>query len=241
MSPDRQPLRGAAKIGVVTGLAAEARLIRRLDDPDGIIEVRCAGADSARARSLAEHLAAEGAATLVSFGIAGALDPRLGAGDLVFGTEIVGPGGTTYPCDQRWRADIMHALSARGIATVDGRILGSAQALLRIEDKAAAFAASGCLAVDMESHAVAAVAATAGRPFLAIRAIADTAQDSLPAFVTEAVTVDGRADTGKATRALLRRPWELPAALRLARRTDAALSVLRELGREPGLLFRGGG
>lgn len=241
MSADRQPSPGIAKIGIVTGLAAEARLISSRDTPDSRIEVLCAGANSIRAMALAEQLVAKGAAALVSFGIAGALDPRLGAGDLIFATGIIGPDETRHPCDQPWGDDIMHALSGRDIAAQRGRILGSPRALLSIEDKAGAFAASGCLAVDMESHAVAAVAAEAGLPFLAIRSIADTAQDALPTFVVDAVNAEGKPDTAKALRALLRRPWQLPAALRLARRTDAALSVLKELGREPALLFRGCG
>ena len=81
-----------ARFGIITGLAAEARLIAKPNSPASPISVVCAGADSARARHLAEHLVTDGAAALLSFGIAGALDPGLAAGDLIVSSGIVAPG-----------------------------------------------------------------------------------------------------------------------------------------------------
>lgn len=233
---------GARFLGIVTGLAAEARLIpEQADRPAVRVAVLCAGADSRRAEEAAKTLVAEGATALMSFGIAGALDPGRSAGDLVVANDIVVPTGERLPCDQAWQGDLRRSLQGGAFSTISGTIFGSAEALLTVADKARAYALSGAQAVDMESHAVAQVAAETGLPFLAVRAIADTAQDSLPAFVMRAVSEDGRPDTRKAALALLAQPWHLPAALRLARRSSTALSVLREVCRKAGPLFRGGG
>ncbi len=191
-------------LGIVTGLAAEARLIpEQTERPDGRSVVRCAGANSRRAEKAAEALVAEGATALLSFGIAGALDPGRSPGDLIVANDIVLPSGETLPCDPAWQGDLRRSLQGGAFSTISGTVLGSAVPLLTLADKARAYALSGAQAVDMESHAVAEVATRAGIPFLAIRAIADTAQDALPAFVMDAVTEDGKPDTLKAPLALL--------------------------------------
>lgn len=230
-----------SSIGVITGLAAELRLIsdhRSL--PEGV-RVNCAGADSARAGEQAELLVAEGAAALISFGIAGALDPALESGDLVLANSVRAPGGQHYAVDKTWRLAVAESLHGPAATLHQGVILGSTETLLTADQKTAAFAASGCLAVDMESHAVAAVAARHGIPFLALRAIADTADTPLPAFVTTAVKTDGETAVLRAMGALAIRPWQLPAALRLGRRSNLALARLEEavLGSEA--LFRRSG
>lgn len=229
-------------LGVVTGLAAEARLIpEQTEHRAGRLVVCCAGANSRRAEEAAETLVAQGATALLSFGIAGALDPGRSAGDLIVANDIVLPNGERLPCDPAWQGDLRRSLQGGAFSTISGTVLGSVVPLLTLADKARAYALSGAQAVDMESHAVAQVAARAGLPFLAIRAIADTAHDALPGFVTDAVTEDGKPDTLKAALALMSRPWQLPSALRLAQRSNKALSVLRAVSREAGPLFRSGG
>jgi adenosylhomocysteine nucleosidase len=66
------------RIGIVTGLPREARLLRGLS-----FSIRCEGPGAANARRAAEALVREGVDTLVSFGVAGGLDPRLRPGDIV--------------------------------------------------------------------------------------------------------------------------------------------------------------
>src|SRR3546814_19569155 len=71
----------------------------------------------------------------------------------------------------------------------------------------------------MESGAVATVAAEAGLPFLAVRAVADRADDALPALVEHAVKPDGMPAVGRTLAAMLKNPTPIPATLRLARRS----------------------
>ena len=234
---DKRP----SSIGVVTGLAAESRLISDHRGLPAGVRVYCAGADSARAGEQAALLVAEGAAALISFGIAGALDPALASGDLVLAHSVLAPEGQRYAVDETWRFDVAESLPDQAATLRQGMILGSTETLLTTDQKAAAFGASGCLAVDMESHAVAAVAARYGIPFLALRAIADTADTPLPAFVAGAVKANGETAILRAMGALAARPWQLPAALRLSRRSTLALARLGDAMRRSEALFRRSG
>ncbi|HLO78401.1 MAG TPA: hypothetical protein VK196_18250, partial [Magnetospirillum sp.] len=99
-------------------------------------------------------------------------------------------------------------------------------------------AATGAAAVDMESGAVARVAAQHGLPFLALRAIADPAGQSLPAPVLRIVDGQGRIRIRGALWALATHPL---ATAMLAFQAGAARNALRRLiHRAPGLSPRPG-
>ncbi len=237
MEPGPQPV-VSRKIGIVTGLASEANVASAMM-AEAAVEGRvvCAGAVTEKAAGLARELIAEGCEALLSFGVAGALAPDLDGGDLIVVHGLRGPEGGDYPTDAAWRTKLTEKLDEIALNYREGAILGSARPLRGAAAKASAFAQSGCLAVDMESAAVAAVAAEAQRPFLAVRAIADRARDSLPAFVETAVKPDGQPAVGRVLAALARRPWDIAATLGLARRTELALARLRMLESAKEVLF----
>jgi len=134
---------GVLTLGIVTGLAAEARLAR----PLGL--VRAGGGLPAGAQAAAEWLVSQGVDGLLSFGLAGGLDPALRAGTIVLAAGVREDGRltTTDP-----------ALSAR-FGQADGVLLAGSAVLAAACEKAALFAATGALAIDLESGAVARVAA----------------------------------------------------------------------------------
>ena len=84
-----------------------------------------------------------------------------------------------------------------------GAILGLDRMLSSPGEKAAAFARSGALAVDMESHHVASAAAERGLPFIAIRAISDEAHETLPAVLASFVDTEGRTKMSAVVAALI--------------------------------------
>jgi adenosylhomocysteine nucleosidase len=218
------------RVGVVTGLASEAGVVSAmLVDASLEVEVLCAGASTSRAATLAERLASQGCEALLSFGIAGALAPDLGSGDLILAHGVRSPRGEDYPTDPAWRAGLAAALQEAELLFREGALLGSGAVLAASADKAKAFAETGCQAVDMESAAVAAVAADLGLPFLAVRAVADRAHEKLPGFVGKAIDPDGRPVIGEVMKALLRHPSEIGATLRLGRQSELALARLRML------------
>ena len=208
----------AHRVGVVTGLASEAAVISAiLADTALEAEVVCAGASSQRAAELSRQLVAEGSEALLSFGVAGGLAPDLDCGDLIVAHGVQGTDGDDLATDSAWRSALTGLLDEMAVSYREAA------------DRAAAFADSGCLAVDMESAALAGVAAKAGLPFLAVRAIADRAGDALPALVDTAIKPDGRPAVGRVLAALVRRPSDIPATLRLGRQTELALARLRML------------
>ena len=218
----------------VVGLAIEARVLRRAvggHDPSVSHRIACAAANAERARLEAERLLAEGAGALVSFGIAGGLDPALVPGDLVLADRISLPDGGRIATAAGWRGHWAARAGDAGLRTLGGTLAGSPRVVTPAADKRRLFETSGACAVDMESHAVARVAEAAGVPFLAVRAIADPADSSLPSVARHALTPDGRERRAMVAARLALRPWQVWAVLRLRRDTQAALSTLGRLVR----------
>jgi adenosylhomocysteine nucleosidase len=124
----------------------------------GSAEVVCVhtgiGGESAT-RVAREVLDRHKGAIWIGAGFAGALAPGLGAGDVVMEDHFEKEGGPR-------------------------RIISRDLPVETVEEKAALFRATGAQAVDMETEALAAVCAGGGTSLMAVRAVSDTAQESLP-------------------------------------------------------------
>ncbi|MGE5476883.1 MAG: hypothetical protein ACM3Q1_09530 [Bacteroidales bacterium] len=192
--------------GIVTGMRAEAALLRRCP------LVACAGSEPETA---ARALLAAGATRLLSFGLAGGLDPALPPGTLVLASEIVTP-------DHRFVTDA--AWAERFPCLLRAPLLGAGRPLCDRAAKAHAFALTGAVAVDMESGAVARVAAAAGVPMLAVRAVADPARQAVPPAALRCVDNQGRIRLRASLALLLRHPLAMPV---LALQAQAGMAALR--------------
>src|SRR5438477_646342 len=84
----------------------------------------------------------------------------------------------------------------------------------------------GPVAVDMESHAVARVAAQHQIPFVVLRTVSDAAGHALPRAAQAGFKADGEPDVAAVLRGLARRPWELPSLLLTAANAARALRAL---------------
>lgn len=229
---------GLTRLGIVTGLAFEAAIADNAAPParDDTRLVRVTGASAARARTEATALIVAGADALLSFGLAGGLDPALDPGDMVIANTVFGPRGTTYPADTAWRDRLVGSLQPLS-GTIVADILGSETALTTAGAKAEARRATAAAAVDMESHVVAAVAIEAGKPFMALRAIADTSVRGIPKWSLGAVGPDGRVGVGRGLLGLMVRPGEIGSLARLARDVGRARRTLRRVAAFAGPLF----
>jgi nucleoside phosphorylase len=156
-------------------------------------------------------------------GLAGALARGLAPGDVLVPARVVEAGGRAHGADAALAAALGLALEAQ-------TLLGSDRLVATVADKAACHAATGAVAVDMESHAVARAAQAAGLPFLAIRVIADPADAAIPPAARASVGADGRVRVAATLLGLLRRPQDLPALLALGRASAVAHARLRALG-----------
>jgi len=219
-------------VGIVCALQSEARHLgpatRRADSlstlADGTL-LTISGMGSEAASVAARTLADAGATALVSWGMAGGLDPSLAAGTLILPTEIVAPNGTTLPTSRLWRERLSAAVSAHRPA-VPGKLVTCTRAVGSVADKAALFRQTGAVAVDMESLAVAEVALSRQLSFLAVRVIVDSAADVLPESVTAAADAAGHLRLWRLLGALTLTPSDLLPLIRLARCYRAAGQAL---------------
>ncbi len=226
--------------GVVAALSAEARTLgvsaRRgagfATTRDGIL-VAVSGIGGPAAAAAARLLADAGATSLVSWGLAGGLDPALAAGTICLPTVVIAADGSRFATDHHWRELLAAAIAAPRVV-VKGSLLTALGSIDDVAGKAAAFRDTGAAAVDMESHAIAAVAASRKLPFIAIRVIVDTAHDALPEAVL-AASSGGEVSTSRLVRELLRSPAAIAPLLRLARRYRAARGALVEVARSGAL------
>jgi adenosylhomocysteine nucleosidase len=226
--------------GVVAALAAEARTlgppIRRGDGlsmtSDGTL-VAISGMGGVAAAAATRVLIDAGATALVSWGMAGGLDPALRAGTICLPTTVISPEGLSFATDHHWRELVGAAIAARR-PVVDGKLLTCTRAIDDIAGKAAAFRDTGAMAVDMESIAIAEVAAGRGLPFIAVRVIVDTAGDALPKAVL-AASGGGQVHIFSLIRGLIRSPLEIASLFRLAKRYRAATRALVAVARSGAL------
>ena len=171
----------------------------------------------------------------MSFGIAGGLDPALSPGRVIVATAVIDGQGGQLDCHGAWRDELTAALAS--LSPLAARLAGRDGAIVTVAEKALLHAPHGAAAVDMESHAVARVAARAGLPFAAVRAIADPADRALPGAALAGFGEHGELRLAPVIGELLRHPAQLPALLGVARDSRKAMAALRRCA---GLLFGGG-
>lgn len=226
----------ASTIGVLTGSRLEARCLGRRA---GLL-IACSGADPGRARDRAGRLVEQGALVLVSFGLAGALDPALRPGDLLLPEAVIRPPSGEPPRPPvvnvalAWQAVLHARLTRAGLPPIVRPVAGSDRLIGSPADKARLFRTTGAVAVDMESHIVARAASAAGLPWLVLRAVADPADLEVPGFLARSLRADGKVRFTAILTGLVRQPGALPSLLRLHRHSRPALQVL---ARSAALLF----
>ena len=197
--------------GFVTGLRAEARIAAALGPAEA------GGGLPPGAAAAAERLLTQGVSALVSFGLCGGLDPALRPGALVVPRTVIWRGAC-------YRADAALSAALGGFAAE--AVLAGEAAAADPAEKAKIFAATGAVAIDLESGAVADIAARAGVPFAVLRAVCDPAEAGLPPAALAALDAGGAVSIGAVAASLLRAPGQIPALIALGRAAGAARAAL---------------
>jgi adenosylhomocysteine nucleosidase len=188
--------------------------------------VICSSSDPQQLRALLTVFDPATIRGVISFGVAGGLDPSLKSGDVVVATEVMAG-------DARWLAGL--ALNEELISNVAlgrrrvirGGLAGVEDVVVAQAGKAALRLETGAAAVDMESHIAAAYAAEAGLPFAALRVISDPASRALPALARTAIKPNGDIDLRKIFRGVVRNPRTLRALVSTGIDFNRALRSLR--------------
>ena len=163
---------------VTFALPDESRAFVAASDRGPVVTWHTGVGDSPDARRrLGDLLDADEPRLVISAGYAGALRPDLRVGDLVLAENVSDPGLLA---------------AARGLLADEpchvGALLTQPNAAETAAAKSALHAATGALAVDMETAWIAGACARAGVPLLSLRVVSDAAGQSFP--VPNAVLFD---------------------------------------------------
>lgn len=188
--------------------------------------VAYSGAGPANAQTAAELLASRGATRLISWGCAAALDASLKPGDLTLADSMIDADQVRMDIASGWHSHARNILSAH--ATVHtGCLAESHQIVSSGKDKKQLHAKTGAIVLDMESVAVAKIARQHTLPFLAIRAIVDPVNMSLPRAINRSLNDQGDVVLIKLLIFLAFHPIELPGLIRLGLHFNAAKNKLK--------------
>ena len=162
-------------------------------------------------------------------GVAGAVDPDMECGEVILADTYaldtkedsaadISPDPEMLQVAEAAAADLRMPVSRASSLTVNHLIVESQE---RQELRGKYDVGS----VNMEDHAVAAAARDAGVPFLSVRVILDTAQQSIPGYLPGL----SKGRSAVVTEILLK-PWRIPTLLKLKSQMDLCQSVLTRFG-----------
>lgn len=205
---------------VITGLAAEARIAA---GPG--IRTLAGGGHAKRLEADLEDAIAQGGRydrrSILSFGIAGGLAPKLRPGTWLVARSVI-DGASRIATDPDWSARLAELIPSAEIVDV----IGVDRPIANPAHKRATHQATGAGIADMESHIAARVAAAHRLPFAVCRVVADPAERSLPPAALVGIRLDGSLAAGAVLASLIRKPRQLPALVRVARDTQKAFRAL---------------
>lgn len=215
------PLLPPRPVLIVTGLVQEARIAAG----PGLLVI-CGGSSPGQLRALLATLDSSTFRAVISFGIAGGLDPALRPGDVVVANEVAA-GEIRWPAASSLQEELITCIALKHGRIVSGGLAGVEQVVVNRTCKAALRLKTGAAAVDMESHIAAAYAADAELPFAALRVISDPAHRGLPPLVKSAIKLNGDTDLGAVLRNVARNPLTLRSLVPAGIDFNRALRSLR--------------
>jgi adenosylhomocysteine nucleosidase len=189
-------------IGIVTALEMERRWIRT----SGPL-VELSGIGDTRAAHAANQLVERGATALVSWGVAGGLDPDLSPGTVILPDTVIDADGSSHGVDLEWRDRLLERVRGQVVISTSP-LYHVASVITTVDERRAISERFGAGAVDMEIAAVARVAFANHLPWIAVRVVIDAADQELPEAILTATGADGRLRVGPVVGFLLRpRLW----------------------------------
>lgn len=207
---------------IVTGLVQEAKIAA---GPG--MTVICSSSDPVQLRSLLADFDPMTIRGVISFGVAGGLDPDLKSGAVVVATEVVA-GNSRWSASEVLSDELIAGAGVGRQKVFRGGLVGVEKVVTGQAGKAALRSEFGAAAVDMESHIAAEFAAMAGLPFAALRVVSDPAHRALPEIATTAIKPNGDVDLRKVLRGIARNPLVIRALVSTGRDFNRALRSLRD-------------
>jgi adenosylhomocysteine nucleosidase len=208
-------------LGIIVALPQELTTLTSMPIPTGRVyfindhqAVILSGVGQQCANHAAWVFIQNGATKLISWGCAGALSKPLHAGDLMIPTQFIDQYHNTIKYDDSWARYALKKLS--GIKNIShGTILESNVIVTAKQEKALLNKKTSADVIDMESTGIASIAHCHGLPFLAIKAVADTATMHLPKAIDVALNRSNQFQISTFLPYLLTHPYDIPKLIAL--------------------------
>jgi adenosylhomocysteine nucleosidase len=195
---------------VCFAVAQEAAPFRKRSANSPNLRVLVTGMGRRNAARVADSLS--GVSHVITCGFAGALDPSLNIGDVLFETDDV---------------DMCARLTRAGARK--GAFYCSETIATTAASKADLFASSKAQAVEMESRVIHDVCRAHQIPCTTVRSISDLAREDLPLDFNHLLTPDQVLSPWKLSAAIARCPHKIPALVRLGRNSSIAAKRLADV------------
>jgi len=223
------------KIGIIAALPDEAKCLYqdRLNQSEPIeiqqdIFLCLSGVGEALAAAATQRLLQHDIDALISWGVAGAIDPELKVGDMLI-SETVFYRDKKFTSSLSWFNNIIKELQSKFSNVRSGLIVSNTEICSSIENKQSLYKNTGAVAVDMESGAIAEIAYSKKIDFITIRAISDDANTIIPGVVLNNTDPLGRPDLFPFLFSCIKQPGQIIDLFKLAKRYKKALSSLIEI------------
>ena len=216
------------KIGIIAAMPSEAKALKNIKGRffgEIPFRVYVAGPGYENAKRAAEQLLGDGYRFLISWGVGGGLDSSLKPGRLVISREIVSVLYDTLKFDDELGKKISAALGE--LDPYFGRVISSPTPISSPAEKSILKTASRAHVVDMESAAIANVAAINHCDFLCIRSIVDCSKFQIPSAALVAMHSTGFKTILKVIKQLAHEPKDIKNLLALSFHFLKALRTLR--------------
>ena len=195
-------------------------IVYRMQIGRAAVDFVLTGMGPENAKRVAEVALSESHTICIAAGFAGALKPDYKVGDIVAAEAVQRLGKSkTIECARRLHVSAFfdQAKRIKMLLTAD-RVIASVEEKQRLSSFADA--------VDMESYAVLSVAQAHHVPAVAIRAISDRFDEDMPMEIDTTVDERGRVKIGGVARYIAHHPLQLPALIRLGRKSRTAAEAL---------------
>lgn len=161
-------------------------------------------------RALGNFLEASQPNMVLSCGFAGALDPALAVGSVIFSHD------NNFP----FRSQLISAGAQPATFFCAKRVVTYAR------EKAALRSQTACDAVEMESEVIRRICKERGIASATVRVISDTADEDLPLDFNRLMTPDCKLNFFKLVGTIALKPWKIPALIGLQKKTRKAAENL---------------
>ena len=232
------------RLGIISALPAEANCLTNYSLPskkiltinDTLILV--SGIGSENAASAAQQLINHGATSLLSWGTAGGLSDTLRFGDILLPqfVQLSNTENGQYQTDHNWRQQIIKLISS-DLKPHDGLLLQTNEIIADTRQKSLLHEKTTAIAVDMESGSIAKVAALHDLPFLIIRSIVDTSNETIPMSAINSIDEFGQTKPATLIANLIKNPGDIPKLIKLGKHFRQARKNLKQVSTLAGTLL----